>query len=187
MTMLGPIHRETMVTIFEARRGISASIVERRGSAGFRVSTAIIAALAAALLAACAGAPPKPTSVNGSIVAAKELNPSVSNRPSPMLLRIYELRSPTAFNQAVFMSLYQDDRAALAADLVAREEFTLQPGQTLPYRKQLSLETRYLGVVGLYRDLEHSTWRAVTAVQTGKTQALTIRADALALSFASSP
>ncbi|MDE2370645.1 MAG: type VI secretion system lipoprotein TssJ [Burkholderiales bacterium] len=123
-----------------------------------------------------------PTRVEGSISAAAGLNPSVSQRPSPLVLRVYELRTPTAFTQADFMSLYQGDRAALAADLVAREEFTLEPGRSQPYNKQLNAETRYIGVVGLYRDLEHATWRASAQVQPAKTQKLTIRADALALS-----
>ncbi|MDE1929720.1 MAG: type VI secretion system lipoprotein TssJ, partial [Burkholderiales bacterium] len=123
-----------------------------------------------------------PTRVEGRISAAAGLNPSVSQRPSPLVLRVYELRSATAFNQADFMALYQGDRAALAGDLVAREEYTLEPGSSRPYDKQLDPATRYIGVVGLYRDLEHATWRAGAAVRPARTQQLTIRADALALS-----
>lgn len=175
-----------MLTVLVASQSVGARANKGRGIAVLGVWSAGLAVLAAALFTACAGAP-KPATVDGSIVAAQDLNPSVSNRPSPMLLRIYELRSPTAFNQAVFMSLYQDDRATLAADLVAREEITLQPGQTLPYRKQLNLETRFVGVVGLYRDLERSTWRAITSVQAGRKQVLNIRADALSLSIAPAP
>lgn len=128
-----------------------------------------------------------PTSVGGNIVAAAGLNPSVSQRPSPLLLRVYELRSPTSFNQAEFMALYQADQATLGPDLVARDEFTLQPGETRPLKKQLGPDTRFLGVVAVYRDLEHARWRAVVPVQPNKAQKIAIRAEALAVSASVQP
>ena len=79
--------------------------------------------LAAPALTGCKSTPPPPpmpTPVTGSIQGASELNPSVNQRPSPVLLRVYELKSPTAFNQADFMALYQADQATLGADLVER-------------------------------------------------------------------
>lgn len=129
----------------------------------------------------------KGTTVNGRLTAAADLNPSVSGRPSPLVLRIYELRSSAAFNQADFMALYQGDQAALAGDLVAREEITLQPGESRPLKRPLAADTRFIGVVGLFRDLEHARWRAVAGVVPGKSQALQIRVDALAVTIGSKP
>ena len=90
--------------------------------------TSVAAALAAALLA-CAGGPPKPAQVTGTVEASAQVNPSTSKRPSPLLVRVYELKSVAAFNSADFMSLYQRDQAELAADLLGREEFMLAPGE----------------------------------------------------------
>lgn len=133
-----------------------------------------------AALAACSSAP-KQASVSGSISASADLNPSVSQRPSPLQLRIYELRTAAAFNQADFVALYQSDTATLGADLVAREELMLQPGETRPYTRPLAPDTRFVGVVAVYRLLERATWRVVVPVQPGRAQKLTIRADALAV------
>jgi type VI secretion system protein VasD len=58
----------------------------------------------------------------------------------------------------------------------------LQPGESRPYKKTLGTDTRFIGVVGAYRNLEKSTWRAVIAVQPNKTQTLNIRAGDLAVS-----
>lgn len=136
-----------------------------------------------ALLAGCAGAPkPVVTTVTGSIEASAQLNLSVSRVPSPLLLRVYELKTAAAFNSADFMSLYQSDQATLGADIVAREEMMLKPGQTVPVRKTLGADTRFIGVVGAYRNLERANWRAIVAVQPGKAQTLTIRAADLAVS-----
>ncbi len=125
---------------------------------------------------------PEPTPVSGVIQAAADLNPSVSQRPSPLLLRVYELKSPTTFNQADFMALYQADQATLSADLVAREEIMLTPGENRPYKKSLAPETRFIGIVAAYRNLERATWRTVIPVQAGKAMKLSIRADSLAVS-----
>lgn len=139
---------------------------------------------AALLGAGCGGAPkpPPPTVVSGAIQASPQLNPSVNQRPSPLVLRIYELKSPAVFNSADFMSLYQGDQATLAADLVARDEFMLQPGENRPYKKTLGADTKFIGVVGAYRNLEKATWRAVVQLIPNKPQTLTIRAGDLAVS-----
>jgi type VI secretion system protein VasD len=139
------------------------------------------AALAAALLlAACAGAP-KPASVTGTVQASAEVNPSASNRPSPLLVRIYELKSAAGFNAADFMSLYQRDQAQLAADMVAKEEFVLAPGETKTFAKTLAPDTRFIGVVAAYRDIEHAKWRSVVPVQPNQPQKLTVKAGELAV------
>lgn len=153
----------------------------------FRMATwraAAMACLAAWFLAGCGSAPkpPKPTSVVGNIVAAAQLNPTAARQPRPLVVRIYELKSTAAFATADFMSLYQGDQAAIGAEMVSREEMTLQPGQTIPYKKTLSPDTRFIGVVAAYRDLEHATWRTVVAVQPAQEQKLTIQAGELVLS-----
>ncbi|MCL4739371.1 MAG: type VI secretion system lipoprotein TssJ [Burkholderiaceae bacterium] len=158
-----------------------------RGGAGNRGRVRRLALATALALAAGCATKPAPTRLEGSIVAAADLNPSVSGRPSPLILRVYELRSETAFNQADFMSLYQSDQATLGAELVAREEVMLQPGQTRPLARALDAQTRFVGVFAAYRDLERAVWRASVAVRPGKANRLTIRAQPLAVSAAAQP
>lgn len=148
---------------------------------------AVCLALAAILSTAGCSSTPKPTAVSGNIEASVGLNPSVTQRPSPLLLRIYELRSAAAFNQADFMSLYQSDQATLGAELITREEVMLQPGETRPFAKKLSGETRFVGVVAAYRNLEQATWRSIAAVQPGRSQQITIRAEPLSVSATVTP
>jgi type VI secretion system protein VasD len=131
-------------------------------------------------LAGCSSTP-KGGTLRAELQAAANLNPSVSLRPSPLTLRLYELKSATAFNQADFMSLFQGDQAALGADLLAREELVLQPGEKRPYNRQLNADTRFVGLFAAYRNLEQARWRLVVPVQPGKTLKLLLRADALAL------
>ncbi|RZI58384.1 MAG: type VI secretion system lipoprotein TssJ [Rubrivivax sp.] len=126
----------------------------------------------------------KPTEVTkGSIQASAQVNPSVTKRPSPLLVRVYELKSDVGFNAADFVSLYQKDQAELGTELVSREEMTLQPGEARPWSKKiLSSETRFVAVFAAYRDLERARWRAVVPVVVGRKQEILIQADELAVS-----
>lgn len=137
----------------------------------------------ALLLVACAS-PPKPAQVDGTIEASAQVNPSTSRRPSPVLVRVYELKTAAAFNSADFMSLYQKDKAELGADMLAKDEFVLAPGESKPYAKTLSPDTRFLGVMAAYRDVEHARWRSVVAVQPGQKNNVVIRANELAVEAA---
>jgi type VI secretion system protein VasD len=151
------------------------------GMRSFRLATG---ALIAVLIAGC-GAPPKPppsTEVTGVLRAAPNVNPSVGKRPSPLLVRIYELKSVAAFNNADFVSLYQRDQAELGADIVGREEVILNPGDSHPISKLTAPETRFVGVFAAYRDLDHAKWRGVLAIQPGQKQRILISAEELSIS-----
>ena len=144
-----------------------------------------LAALGVALLlSACGSAPPKPASVTGTVEASAQVNPSASKRPSPILIRVYELKSVATFNGADFMSLYQRDQAELGGDLLAKEEFVLNPGEIKTFAKTLAPDTRFIGVVAAYRDLEHAKWRTVVPVQPNVPQKVTVKAGDLAVEAA---
>lgn len=129
----------------------------------------------------------EPTQVSGSIQAVAGLNPSVNQRPSPLRVVIYELTSAATFGKADFMALYQSDQATLGQEFVSREEMTLLPGETKPYARTLAPQTRFLGVVAVYRDLERATWRTTVAVQPAKKLRLTVVADRLSVSASLQP
>jgi type VI secretion system protein VasD len=126
---------------------------------------------------------PSIASVGGEVIGAPDLNPSASNRPSPLPLRIFELRAATAFNKADFLPLYQAELQALGEELIAREELVLAPGETRTMQKVLDPATRFIGVFGAYRSFERAVWRAVAPVQVGKRHQVQIRAASLAVSI----
>jgi type VI secretion system protein VasD len=151
--------------------------------------------LAAATLVACSSAPslpkivftPPPARLVTAITATPQVNPDARKRPSPVLVRVYELKADTAFNNADFMSLYQGDSTTLAADIVYREEFMLQPGETRNLDRLLDEKSRFVAVVAAYRDIEKARWRAITALVPGGSQQAKVTVDALAVSVAVTP
>jgi type VI secretion system protein VasD len=145
------------------------------GASGLLARLPWVALLLSALLAACAS-PPKPvvTKVEGSISAAADVNPDSNGRASPIVLRIYELKSDAAFSSADFFSLCDNDQAALGADLVARDELHLRPGDTVKLSRTIQPDVTHFGAVAAFRDLERASWRAVVAIPVGKTTSLSI-------------
>ena len=140
-------------------------------------------ALLAVMITGCATKPPPPTTeVTGTLQAAANVNPSASKRSSPLLVRVYELKAVTAFNNADFVSLYQRDQAELGTEMVGREEVILNPGDSRPINKLTAPETRFVGVLAAYRDLDRAKWRGVVAIQPGQKQRILIYAEELAIS-----
>jgi len=127
----------------------------------------------------------KPTlaSIGGTVTAAADLNPSANGRPSPLPLRLYELKGEAAFSRADFLGLYERDAQVLGADLLARQELVIAPGESKTVQKVLQPETRFLAVFGAYRAFEQASWRAVAPVRKGQKQRLTVRAERLAVSI----
>jgi type VI secretion system protein VasD len=144
----------------------------------FKQAARVAVAGLVALLAACAGpAPPKPTIVAATLQAAANVNPDAHKRASPLVVRIYELKSSAAFDAADFLSLYERDQATLAAEMGAREEFTLRPGDTKPWEKTVGPDVRYIGVIAAFRDIERARWKALVPVKANARNVVTIRAD----------
>jgi type VI secretion system protein VasD len=132
-------------------------------------------------LAACASPPPpppKPTIIQATIEVRPNTNPDARGRPSPVVLRFYELKSLAAFNGADFFSLFEKDKDVLAAELVAREEFQLAPGENRQFERKPQPDTRYIAVVAASRDLERAQWRASMPAVPLQTTPVVIKLDA---------
>ena len=132
--------------------------------------TLVLGALGA-LVGGCASPAPRapdplpdPVTLVVSLASAADANPDVRGRASPIAMRLYELRATSAFESADFFALFERDAATLGSDLVGRVEAILRPGETQELVRKAGAETRYVGVVAAYRDLEHSVWRLVAPV-----------------------
>ncbi len=127
---------------------------------------------------------PSPTRIEATIQAAEDINPDYDGQASPLVVRLYELKSPTAFNNAAFFTLYDGDLAELGADLQNREEIELKPGQAVEVVRDLKPETRFIGIMAAYRDIDNATWRAVRSIEENETAELTIAVQRLDVSIA---
>jgi type VI secretion system protein VasD len=117
------------------------------------------------------------------VAADVGVNPDARGRASPVVVRLLELKTLAAFESADFFSLFDRDKDTLGAELVAREELQLQPGEKKTLQRSLPPETKYLGVVAAFRDLERARWRASIPVMPNQTTPLTIKVEPRAVSI----
>lgn len=116
--------------------------------------------LLAVMLTAGCGKP----RIDLSVASMPNVNPDNSDRPSPIAVKTYELRSELAFNQADFQSLFERPVSTLGPDIIAADEFVLIPGEARKTAYRPSPNTRYLGVVAGFRQMDRAHWRVVKGI-----------------------
>lgn len=147
-----------------------------------RVASVALGAFSGTLLGALAGCasapkPPRPTLVKATLQASTAANPDLRERASPLVLRLYELKSAAAFDAADFLSLYDRDQATLGAEMLGREEFTLRPGGMQRWDKAVGPEVRFIGVIAAFRDIERARWKTLIALQPNLSNTVAIKVD----------
>ncbi|MDI5933184.1 type VI secretion system lipoprotein TssJ [Halomonas kalidii] len=154
---------------------------------GSRHYQGVLVVVTALVLAACAGkeAPPGPQPVTGRILVLPGLNPNAEGRPSPVTLRLYQLRDREAFQEASLQELVRQDTDTLGAALIGRDSFELCPmemeatdasaggvpcqGEERAVTQVFTPEVRYLAVMAEFFDVRDPSaqWRAVAALPPG--------------------
>ncbi|WP_394203336.1 type VI secretion system lipoprotein TssJ [Shewanella waksmanii] len=105
-----------------------------------------------------------PPSTDVTFNASADINPDINGRPSPVVVKLFELSSRTIFDTQDFFTLYESAETILGPDLIKKDELEMQPMQQLEYPMTLNTNTRYIGVVVAYRDIDASRWRSVVEV-----------------------
>jgi len=105
--------------------------------------------------------PPQPARARVTIAAAADSNPDANGRPSPVVVRLYQLKADTAFNAAEFFALFDDEMKVLGADLIGRTEYTLAPSERRTMELDVSADAHFVGVIAAYRDIRNAQWRTI--------------------------
>jgi type VI secretion system protein VasD len=118
--------------------------------------------------ASCAKAPPaaapepvKPVEAHMTLAATADANPDAGGRPSPVVVRVYQLKGDAAFSGAEFFGLFDDEQQVLGAEFISRTEFVLAPSELRAVAVKLAGDARFVGVVAAFRDIRNSQWRVL--------------------------
>jgi type VI secretion system protein VasD len=153
-----------------------------------RVTVGLGVIAMAMLLSACAAKPPEDVSIKGTLEAVENVNPDPTGRPSPLLVKVFQLAAVDKFEAADYFALSDAAEATLGADLLGVESVLLAPGDRKPYEGEFDPQTRFIGVIAGYRDIHQAKWRAVvempekSMLKLGKRGGVRIKADSLAIS-----
>jgi len=128
-------------------------------------------------LAACGGdtiLAPAPTKVSMNVMASNTINPNAEGRASPVVIRIYRLKSPAIFNEADIFQLFEAEGATLGPDLLGREEMVVMPGSNQILDREVPDDTTYIGVIANFRDADHAIWRGSAPITAHHTTDLAV-------------
>ena len=87
-----------------------------------------------------------------TLLASADTNPDASGRPSPIVVRVYQLKTDAAFKGADFFALYDDDQKVLGAELISRDEYVLAPSERKTIDVSVSRDARFIGALAAFRD-----------------------------------
>jgi len=116
-----------------------------------------------------------PTKIKAQILASHEINPDINNRPSPLVIRVYELNSAATFNNVGFFQLYDEEAATLGGDLIARQEFEISPGEGRELIFKPQENARVFAVLAAFRNIDQAMWRATTELKLNSTNTLIVK------------
>ncbi|MCP1835399.1 type VI secretion system protein VasD [Bradyrhizobium sp. USDA 4532] len=125
----------------------------------------------------------KTTPIKFVIEADEFVNPNARGKPSPVVVRIYELRSTTTFTHAQFFELFDDDTKRLGPDLVAKREVELAPGDKMDFERDTPIETRNIGVIAGFRAGNDAQWRSTAEIKPDRDNRISVKLTAQAVSI----
>ncbi len=143
-------------------------------------------------LAGCGGAPPPappppPPTLALTVTGGAHQNPTASGAAAPVSVRLFQLSAAGRFEKADVFALADRPVATLGPDLLGSDEFVLAPGEVHPVAGPVKPGASVLGVVVLFRDIDHATWRVSAPLAANGPSRLALGVDGLAATLAVVP
>ena len=96
------------------------------------------------------------------VVATSHLNPNEGFLPSPVIIRLHELKSNELFNKANFIELYERDKEILGNDLVDSHSMRyIEPDEKRDTYFVLHENTNYISLFAEFFRYKNSKYKAI--------------------------
>jgi len=94
-----------------------------------------------------------------------DVNPDDDKKPSPLFVRMYQLKSAKMFNRANFIDLYEKDKDVLGADMISKQKLhRIKPGESRTENFVLNKNTRYIGLYAEFLQYKKSSFKLLIPV-----------------------
>jgi type VI secretion system protein VasD len=90
--------------------------------------------------------------MNIDLTSRSSLNTNGGGKSLSTVVRIYQLKTPQAFEQLSYEQFQADDLDGLKPDLLAELDVLLRPDAVASISESMKDEAQYVGVVALFRD-----------------------------------
>lgn len=94
-----------------------------------------------------------------------DINPDDDKKPSPLFVRMYQLKSAKMFNRANFIDLYEKDKDVLGADMISKRKLRrIKPGESRAENFVLNKDARYIGLYAEFLQYKKSSFKLLIPV-----------------------
>lgn len=94
-----------------------------------------------------------------------DINPDEFGKPSPVFIRMYELKDRKMISKADFISLYERDKEVLGADMLASHKLRrFTPGETRSEQFVVDKEANYVALYAEFLEFNQSKFKVVIPV-----------------------
>lgn len=94
-----------------------------------------------------------------------DVNPDDDKKPSPLFVRMYQLKSTKMFDRANFIDLYEKDKEVLGADMISKQILRrIKPGESRDENFVLNKETHYIGLYAEFLQYKNSSFKLLIPV-----------------------
>ena len=125
------------------------------------------------LLTACSAANTKvgslldlDTDFKLSFIADADINPDDANVSSPVIIRMYELKSTKQFKNANFIDLYERDTEVLGKSMITKQSLkAIKPSEKNERSFVLSKEAAYIGLYVEFLQYEDAKYKVTIPIE----------------------
>jgi type VI secretion system protein VasD len=108
--------------------------------------------------------------MNLDLTSRSSLNNDGAGQSLSTVLRIYQLKTPQAFEQLDYVQLQNNDLDALKPDLLSTTDVILRPNANASVSEPMNDDTQFVAIVAFFReDNQRATWRMVIPKKQWKT------------------
>ena len=105
------------------------------------------------------------TDLKLTMIMSTDINPDDQNRPSPVFVRFYQLKSSAGFEKADFIDIYERDKEVFGGDIVNKQTLKpLAPGETRTERLVLEPGTRAIAIYAEFSQYVGSGYKVIFPV-----------------------
>lgn len=105
------------------------------------------------------------TDLKLTFIVSADANLDDDKVPSPVIIKMYELKSPDMFEKSNFIDIFEQDSEILGADLIDTHRLKhLQPGEERMVRFVLDEKTKYVGLFAEFLMYKDATYKLVIPI-----------------------
>lgn len=105
------------------------------------------------------------TDLTLSFKVESDINPDENKTPSPLFVRMYELKSIKLFKKANFIDIYEQDKKMLGADFISVVKLKrLKPGEDRENSFVLDKKTRFVALYAEFLEYKSARYKMIIPV-----------------------